>query len=326
MEVYLVTGGAGFIGSHFIRHLFQTRTRLKVINVDKLTYAGNLLNLGEVAGRGDYSFVQEDISKIEVIDGIFQNYSPSYVINFAAETHVDRSIKDSFPFVKTNVLGTQALLQASLSCDIKKFLQISTDEVYGSLGLGDNPLREGSPLNPSSPYAASKGAADLLVGSYNKTYGLNTNITRCTNNYGSHQYPEKLIPLFIKNCLENRPLPLYGDGKNRRQWLHVDDHCRALDLILHQGIPGEIYNIGSGNEKENLDIARFIQRTIRDLSPGLQKRGSYSEIEFVEDRKGHDRRYAVSWDKLREELGWFPLKPWEEGLREAIGWYLKQNI
>lgn len=323
MEVYIVTGGAGFIGSHFIRHLFANKKAITVINIDKLMYAGNLKNLDDISDNYKYCFIQEDISNYEAMAGIFAKYRPAYVVNFAAESHVDRSIIDPSPFIKTNITGTQALLQACLANKVEKYLQVSTDEVYGSLKDDDRPFTEDSTLNPSSPYAASKAAADLLVGSYHKTYGLPVNIIRCTNNYGTHQYPEKLIPFLIKNYCLGKRLPLYGDGMNSREWLYVKDNCKAIDLVLHNSEAGQIYNVGSGIEKRNLEIARLILTMIKSDQQGALT--EHERISFVEDRKGHDRRYAVNSDKIRKELGWMPQASFEEALNDTVRWYFQEG-
>ena len=277
----LVTGGAGFIGSNFIRYQLKNYDD-QIINVDKLSYAGNLDNLKDVESNPNYEFKQLDICDREKIDHLMHQ-EIDYIVNFAAESHVDRSIEDPSVFVKTNIEGTQTLLDLALKFGVKKFVQISTDEVYGSLGEKGK-FKEESPLNPSSPYSASKAAADLLVKSYSKTYNLPTNITRCSNNFGPYQYPEKLIPLFIINALHDKKLPLYGDGSNIRDWIYVKDHCKAVDLVMRRGKEDEIYNIGANNEKSNLEITRNILSLL-----------SKSEllIKHVEDRKGHDYRYAI---------------------------------
>ncbi|PKM86250.1 MAG: dTDP-glucose 4,6-dehydratase [Firmicutes bacterium HGW-Firmicutes-12] len=328
MEVYIVTGGAGFIGSHFIRHLMKKNKESLIINIDKLTYAGNLKNLEDIQAERNYVFIHEDISNAEAIKQIFAKFSPAYVVNFAAESHVDRSIADAVPFITTNIAGTQVLLQASLSCNIRKYVQISTDEVYGPLEPGAEPFKEDSSLKPSSPYAASKGAADLLVHSYNKTFGLPMNIIRSSNNYGTHQYSEKLIPLLIRNYRLGKPLPLYGDGTNTREWLHVKDYCRAIDMVLHEGRNGEVYNVGTGDERQNLEIAELLLALLMELSKEKRvlTKARAELIEFVEDRKGHDKRYASNWDKIKKELGWMPRLHFDEGLRETVEWYLERGL
>lgn len=306
----LVTGGAGFIGSNFIRYLLNHHPAYTIINIDKLTYAGNLDNLKDVEGNHRYFFVRGDIADSECVTKIIDD-GVDAIVNFAAESHVDRSIEDAGIFLKTNVLGTQALLEAGRRKGIKRFIQVSTDEVYGSLGP-EGSFTEDSPLKPNSPYAASKTAADLLVRAYHKTFGFPGIITRCSNNYGPYQFPEKLIPLFITNALAQEPLPLYGDGLNIRDWIQVEDHCRAIDLILHQGAIGEIYNIGGGAEKTNLELTRIILKKLNRPE---------TLIRYVKDRPGHDRRYAIDPGKLKRELGWKPLYTFERGIEETIRWY-----
>ncbi|MFW6280358.1 MAG: dTDP-glucose 4,6-dehydratase [Halanaerobium sp.] len=306
----LVTGGAGFIGSNFIHYQLENYDD-QIINVDKLSYAGNLDNLKDIEADPNYEFKQLDICSREKIDHLMHR-GIDYIVNFAAESHVDRSIDDPSVFVKTNVEGTQNLLDLALKFGVKKFIQISTDEVYGSLGE-EGEFTETSPLNPSSPYSASKAAADLLVQSYAKTYDLPVNITRCSNNFGPYQYPEKLIPLFIINALHDKKLPLYGDGSNVRDWIYVKDHCKAVDLIMRRGRKGEIYNIGANNEKSNLEITRKILSLL-----------SKSEllIKYVEDRQGHDYRYAVDSSKIKNDLGWETEYAFENSIRETLNWYL----
>jgi len=306
----LVTGGAGFIGSNFIRYQLENYDD-QIINVDKLSYAGNLDNLKAVENSPNYEFKKIDICNKEKIDQIMHQ-GIDYIVNFAAESHVDRSIEDPSVFVKTNIEGTQNLLDLALKFGVKRFVQISTDEVYGSLGP-EGKFKEDSPLNPSSPYAASKAAADLLVKSYAKTYELPVNITRSSNNFGPYQYPEKLIPLFIINALQNEKLPLYGDGSNIRDWIYVKDHCRAIDLVMRRGDSGEIYNIGANNEKSNLEITQKILSLL-----------SKSEllIKHVEDRKGHDYRYAVDTSKIKNELGWKVEYDFEQAVEKTLNWYL----
>lgn len=308
----LVTGGAGFIGSNFIRYMLRNDPDLFILNLDKLTYAGNLENLREVESHPHYRFVKGDIGNRELVDYLLREYDIDTVVNFAAESHVDRSIMEPDLFLRTNVLGTQALLDAAKETGVKKYLQISTDEVYGSLGEKGY-FTEETPLAPNSPYSASKASADLIVRAYHETYGMNVNITRCSNNYGPYHFPEKLIPLMITNALENKPLPVYGDGGNIRDWLHVEDHARAIDLVLRRGKPGEVYNIGGHNEWRNIDIVKLI----------LKELGKSEElIRFVPDRPGHDRRYAIDPTKIRRELGWEPQYTFEKGIRETIRWYL----
>ncbi|RAK04202.1 dTDP-glucose 4,6-dehydratase [Halanaerobium saccharolyticum] len=306
----LVTGGAGFIGSNFIHYQLKNYDD-QIINVDKLSYAGNLDNLKDVEKDPNYEFHQLNICDREKVANLLHQ-GIDYIVNFAAESHVDRSIEAPSIFVKTNIEGTQNLLDLALEFGVKKFVQISTDEVYGSLG-DSGKFREDSILNPSSPYSASKAAADLLVKSYAKTYKLPVNITRCSNNFGSYQYPEKLIPLFIINALHDKKLPLYGDGSNVRDWIYVKDHCRAVDLVMRQGRKGEVYNIGANNEKSNLEITKKILSLL-----------SKSEllIKQVEDRKGHDYRYAVDNSKIKTELDWEPEYDFENALRKTLNWYL----
>ncbi len=313
IRTILVTGGCGFIGSNFVRYLLQSHD-YKIINVDKLTYAGNLENLSDISDHPNYEFVRGDIADKALIEGLASKEIDA-VINLAAESHVDRSIEDPRIFIETNVLGTQALLEAARKYGIHRFVQISTDEVYGSLGPRGS-FKEMSPLAPNSPYSASKTAADLLVRAYYKTYGLATIITRCSNNYGPYQFPEKLIPLMITNALENKPLPVYGDGMNVRDWIHVEDHCRAIDLIMHRGKEGEIYNIGANNELPNIEIVKIILKRLNKPE---------SLIKFVEDRPGHDLRYAIDSDKLRDELGWDVMYPFEEGIDLTVRWYVEHQ-
>jgi dTDP-glucose 4,6-dehydratase len=304
----VVTGGAGFIGSHFIRYILKRYPSDHILNIDKLTYAGNLENLKEVENNPRYSFLKEDICNKGAIEEAISGYD--VIINFAAESHVDRSINTPEIFLKTDIMGTFNLLEIAREKGIKRYIQISTDEVYGSAGEGER-FSEKSPLNPSSPYSASKAAADLLVLSYYRTYKLPVMIVRSTNNYGPNQYPEKFIPLFITNALEDKPLPLYGDGKNVRDWLFVLDNCKGIDIILRKGKEGEIYNIAGENERENIFIAKKI----------LEYLGKpFSLIKFVKDRPGHDRRYSISCEKVKE-LGWSPEVSLEEGLSLTVDWY-----
>jgi len=306
----LVTGGAGFIGSNFIRYFLRAHLDYKLANLDKLTYAGNLENLAEVESSSNYKFYKGDICDRELVEGLLRE-PPDAVVHFAAESHVDRSIADARAFIETNVEGTYTLLDAARRAKIPRFLHVSTDEVYGSLKPGEIAGEE-SQLAPNSPYAASKGASDLLVRSFWHTYGFPAVITRASNNYGPNQFPEKLIPLMITNALEGRKLPVYGDGLNERDWLFVDDHCRALDRVLHSGRPGEIYNIGCGEPLTNLEIVRSLLR-ILDRPEDL--------IEFVPDRPGHDRRYALDTGKIARELGWKAEIGLEDGLRRTVEWY-----
>ena len=314
MVKILVTGGAGFIGSNFIRCGLQWHSDWAVTNLDKLTYAGNLENLKALENDPRYSFIKGDIADRESVDRLLgQGFD--VIVNFAAESHVDRSILDASPFTKTNVLGTQVLLEGARQHGVKLFLQVSTDEVYGSLGA-EGKFTEESPLLPNSPYAASKAAADLLCRAYHHTYGLPVVITRCSNNYGPLQFPEKFIPLTITNILEGKTIPVYGDGLNIRDWIHTEDHCRALDLIIRRGKSGQIYNIGGNNEKTNIELVKYI----------LDVMGKpHSLITFVGDRPGHDRRYALDTSKIEEELDWKPTIPFEEGLKKTIKWYMENE-
>ncbi len=309
----LVTGGAGFIGSCFIRQMLKKYPDYKIINLDALTYCGNLENLKEVESNINYQFVHGNICDYNLVREIIAE--SDCVINFAAESHVDNSIKNPEIFIKTNIQGTLNLLQASKELGIERFLQVSTDEVYGTLGKTGY-FQETTPLAPNSPYSASKASADLLVRAYHETYKLPTLNTRCSNNYGPYQYPEKLIPLFISQLLKGEKVPIYGDGLNVRDWLYVCDHCEAIDTVLHKGKVGNVYNIGGHNEKTNLEITHLI----------LELMGKdESSIEYVEDRLGHDRRYAISNDKIASELGWQPSLTFEEGLKITINWYLNNQ-
>jgi len=307
----LVTGGAGFIGSNFIHYMVRRYPHYQIINVDSLTYAGNLVNLRSVERHPNYRFVKVDIADRTAMEPLFRDGLDA-VLNFAAESHVDRSIMQPDLFVRTNVLGTQTLLDLAKQYQVGKFVQISTDEVYGTLGE-TGLFTEETCLKPNSPYSASKAGADLLVRAYHETYGLNVNITRCSNNYGPYQFPEKLIPLMIRNALEDRPLPVYGDGLHVRDWLYVEDHCSAVDMVLHKGASGEVYNIGGNNERTNLEVVRTI----------LAELGKPETlIRFVKDRPGHDRRYGIDSSKIRRELGWQPKFDYETGIKETIRWYL----
>lgn len=312
MDTMLITGGAGFIGSNFIHYMMAHHPDYRIINVDKLTYAGNLENLKDIEANSNYTFVKADICDVDAIDGILSTYKANYIINFAAESHVDRSIEDPSIFLKTNILGTQVLLDVARKYGVKKFVQISTDEVYGSLGPTGY-FTEDTPLSPNSPYSASKASADMLVMAYYRTYGLPVNITRCSNNYGPYQFPEKLIPLFITNALSDKELPLYGDGKNIRDWIYVEDHCSAVDMVLHKGVEGEVYNIGGRSEKANIEITELI----------LDYLGKpHTLIKYVKDRLGHDRRYAIDCSKIERELGWKPTYSFEDGMKKTIRWYI----
>jgi dTDP-glucose 4,6-dehydratase len=313
----LITGGAGFIGSNFIQYILQKRQgELTVCNLDLLTYAGNLENLEQVKEDPRYSFIRGNIADSQAVKEVFENYRPDIVVHFAAESHVDRSIEDASPFVTTNVLGTQVLLDAALKYDVSRFLHVSTDEVYGTLNEDDPPFTEQTPLQPNSPYSASKASSDLMVRAYHETYGLNAVITRCSNNYGPYQFPEKLIPLMIRNALNDEPLPVYGDGRNIRDWIHVEDHCRALNLLLDGGDGGEVYNIGGNSEKRNIQV-------VRSILSALEKPESL--IRFVADRPGHDWRYAIDSGKMKQIVGWEPSISFQNGLRRTIDWYMKNR-
>ncbi|KZE97133.1 dTDP-glucose 4,6-dehydratase 2 [Geobacillus stearothermophilus] len=311
----LVTGGAGFIGSNFVRYMLNKYPEYKIVNYDLLTYAGNLENLKDIQENPRYVFVRGDIRNYQLVDYIVKSHHIDVIVNFAAESHVDRSISDPSVFVKTNVLGTQVLLDVAKANSIQKYVQISTDEVYGSLG-DTGYFTEETPLAPNSPYSASKASADLLVRAYHETYGLNVNITRCSNNYGPYHFPEKLIPLMITNALEGKELPIYGDGQNIRDWLHVKDHCAAIDLVIHKGKPGEVYNIGGHNERTNNEIVHLIVEKL-----GVSK----SLIKYVSDRPGHDRRYAIDPAKIMIELGWKPQYTFDKGIEETIQWYINNK-
>jgi len=308
----LVAGGAGFIGSNFIRYIVGAHDDWSVVNVDKLTYAGNLANLEDVAGNPRYRFHRADICDAAEVGRIFAEEKPEAVVNFAAETHVDRSIDDPALFLRTNILGTQVLLDAARKAKVARYLQISTDEVYGSLGATGR-FSEESPLKPNSPYAASKTSADLLVRAYGKTFDLPVLVTRCSNNYGPYQFPEKLIPFFVTLLREGKPVPVYGDGMNVRDWIHVEDHSRAVEAVLLRGRPGGIYNVGGGNERTNIEITKMLIAAM-----GKDERS----MKFVPDRPGHDRRYAIDDAKIRAELGVVPRVPFEEGLRATVRWYI----
>ena len=321
MATLLITGGAGFIGSNLVHHaLAHTADRLVI--VDKLTYAGSLLNLEGALGNPRVVFVQADIADDRAMDRVFADTRPDAVMNLAAETHVDRSIDSPRPFVDTNVVGTFVLLEAARRFKTSRFLHVSTDEVYGTLG-SDGLFSEDTPYAPNSPYAASKASADHLARAYFHTYQLPVLITNCSNNYGPRQFPEKLIPLMVLQALDGRPLPIYGDGGNVRDWLHVDDHCRGLLLALAKGRAGEKYNIGGGNERTNLQVVDAICDALDALRP---RDGSYRSLKtFVRDRPGHDRRYAIDAAKIRRELGWSPRRTFEDGLRETVQWYLEHQ-
>jgi dTDP-glucose 4,6-dehydratase len=312
MTKILITGGAGFIGSNFIHYLLETDREVSLVNFDSLTYAGNLANLASVEKNPRYRFVRGDITDREAVRSAMAG-GVDGIIHFAAESHVDRSILDSGPFVCTNAMGTQVLLDAAREFKVAKYLQVSTDEVYGSLGPTGY-FREDTPLSPNSPYSASKAAADMLVASYVHTFGLPAIITRCSNNYGPYQFPEKLIPLFITNLLRDIPVPVYGDGLNVRDWIHVRDHCRAIDTVFRRGQKGEVYNVGGHCEKTNLELTHALLKAC-NKSPSL--------ITYVKDRPGHDRRYAIDCGKIERELGWKPTVRFEDGLRETVDWYTR---
>jgi dTDP-glucose 4,6-dehydratase len=329
METILVTGGAGFIGSCFVRQCIAERT-VRVVNLDRLTYAGNLDSLRSVEDDLRYMFVHGDIADRETVDRAIAECEPTAIVHFAAESHVDRSIEDPGEFVRTNVQGTFQMLDsarrymARLSPEERaafRFLHVSTDEVYGSLGATGR-FTEASPYDPSSPYSASKAAADHFARAYFRTFGLPVLVTNCSNNYGPYQFPEKLIPLMILNALDGKPLPVYGDGKNVRDWLFVEDHCRALWRVLTAGQPGETYNIGGNCEQKNLDVVQTICQAVDELRPGLPHAPCSSLITFVRDRPGHDRRYAIDAGKIQRELGWEPEYDFVTGMRQTVQWYL----
>lgn len=330
MKNILVTGGAGFIGSNFITYMLKNEDCVeKLVNLDKLTYAGNLDNLREIENNSRYQFIKGDIRDKIVVENIFKEYEIDTVVNFAAESHVDRSITEPEIFLTTNIIGTQTLLEAAkkywkIYPDDKynrefknevKYLQVSTDEVYGALGK-KGMFQETTPLSPNSPYSASKASADMIVRAYYETYGIPINITRCSNNYGPYQFPEKLIPLMINNCINNKKLPVYGDGMQIRDWLHVKDHCIAINTVLHKGKVGEVYNIGGNNEKTNLEIVKLILNYLNK---------SEELISYVKDRPGHDRRYAIDNTKITTQLNWSPSYTFEEGIVETIQWYLEKK-
>ncbi len=311
----LVTGGAGFIGSNFIFHMLNKYSDYRIICIDKLTYAGNLSTLESVMDNPNFRFVKADICDKKAVNNLFKEEKPDIVVNFAAESHVDRSITNPDVFLKTNILGTATLMNACLKYGIKRYHQVSTDEVYGDLPL-DRPdlfFTETTPLHTSSPYSSSKASADLLVLAYHRTYGLPVSISRCSNNYGPYHFPEKLIPLMIINALADKPLPVYGKGLNVRDWLYVEDHCKAIDLIIHNGRVGEVYNIGGHNEMKNIDIVKLICKSLGKPE---------SLITYVADRKGHDMRYAIDPAKIHAELGWLPETKFADGIQKTIKWYL----
>ncbi|MGX5437185.1 dTDP-glucose 4,6-dehydratase [Bacillus thuringiensis] len=311
----LLTGGAGFIGSNFVRYMVKKYPEYNIVNLDSLTYAGNLENLKDIEELSNYKFVKGDIADRQFINRLFKEEKFDYVLNFAAESHVDRSITNPDIFIQTNIQGTQVLLDAAKNAEVKKYLQVSTDEVYGTLGETGY-FTEETPLASNSPYSSSKAGADLLVRAYHETFGLPVNITRCSNNYGPFHFPEKLIPLMIINALNDKQLPVYGDGLNVRDWLHVEDHCQAIDLVLHKGENGEVYNVGGNNERTNIEIVKTILKAL-DKPESL--------IKYVTDRPGHDRRYAIDATKLREELGWSPKYNFDTGIEQTIKWYLENQ-
>lgn len=314
----IVTGGAGFIGSNFVFHMLQAHPDYRIVCLDKLTYAGNLSTLEPVLQQDNFRFVKADICDRQAVDKLFQEEKPDIVVNFAAESHVDRSIENPGIFLETNIMGTAVLMDACRKYGIQRYHQVSTDEVYGDLPL-DRPdlfFTEETPLHTSSPYSSSKASADLLVMAYYRTYDLPVTISRCSNNYGPYHFPEKLIPLMIANALADKPLPVYGNGENVRDWLYVEDHCRAIDLIIHNGKVGEVYNVGGHNEKRNIDIVRIICQELGKPE---------SLIVHVEDRKGHDRRYAIDPAKIHRELGWLPETKFEDGIKKTIKWYLEHK-
>ena len=336
MKNYLVTGGAGFIGSNYIHYMFKKYgDDIRIINVDKLTYAGNLENLKSVEGRSNYTFVRADICDAETINKLFAENDIQRVVHFAAESHVDRSIKDPGVFVKTNVMGTLVMLDAAKNAweledgsfkEDHKFLHVSTDEVYGSLDDEGGYFYETTPYDPHSPYSASKASSDLLVKAYMDTYHFPANITNCSNNYGPYQFPEKLIPLMINNCLNGKSLPIYGDGLNVRDWLYVEDHAKGIDMVQEKGRLFETYNIGGHNEKKNIEIVKLIIETLNEYLPDSDPRkANINEglITYVGDRKGHDRRYAIAPDKIKAEIGWYPETMFAEGIKKTVKWYLE---
>lgn len=314
----IVTGGAGFIGANFIFYMMKKYPDYRIICLDKLTYAGNLSTMAPVMDNPNFRFVKMDICDREAVYGLFEEEHPDIVVNFAAESHVDRSILNPEIFLETNIIGTSVLMDACRKYGIERYHQVSTDEVYGDLPL-DRPdlfFTEKTPLHTSSPYSSSKASADLLVGAYHRTYGLPITISRCSNNYGPYQFPEKLIPLMIANALDDKELPIYGDGMNVRDWLYVEDHCKAIDLIIHKGTVGEVYNIGGHNEMANIDIVKLILKELGKPE---------SLIRYVKDRKGHDRRYAIDPAKIHGELGWLPETKFADGIKKTIFWYLNNK-
>ena len=338
MRTYVVTGGAGFIGSNYIHYMFKKYgDEIRIINVDKLTYAGNLENLKDVENRDNYTFIRADVCDAAAINKIFQENDVQRVVHFAAESHVDRSIKNPTVFVETNVLGTLVMLNAAKAAwelpdgtfkPDHKFLHVSTDEVYGSLSNPNDYFYETTKYDPHSPYSASKASSDFMVKAFMDTYKFPANITNCSNNYGPYQFPEKLIPLTINNALHGRALPIYGDGKNIRDWLYVEDHAKGIDMVQEKGHLFETYNIGGHNERQNIQIVKTIIRTLQELLPDDDPRkANVSEdlITYVTDRKGHDRRYAIAPDKIKKEVGWYPETCFEDGIRKTVKWYLEHQ-
>lgn len=329
MKTYLVTGGAGFIGSNFVLYMLNKYENIRIINLDKLTYAGNLENLKSIENDSRHIFVQGDICDAELVSSLFEKYEIDYVAHFAAESHVDRSIKEPEVFAKTNVMGTVNLLNCAKNAWETedgwkagvKFLHVSTDEVYGSLGETGY-FMETTPLDPHSPYSASKAGSDMMVKAYGDTYKMPVNITRCSNNYGPFQFPEKLIPLLINNCLNLKDLPIYGDGLNIRDWLYVEDHAKAIDMVINGGKLGEVYNVGGHNERTNLQI---VDTVIKYINENVDSSVTENLKKFVEDRKGHDRRYGIDPNKIKEELGWYPETTFEVGIVKTIEWYLNNK-
>ena len=325
----LITGGAGFIGSHVVRLLVNKYPNYKIINLDVLTYAGNLENLKDIQGKPNYTFVKGDIGDDSLVSDVFSKYDISHVVHLAAESHVDRSIKDPLIFLKTNILGTANLLQNAKkhwagNYEGKLFYHISTDEVYGSLEMGTDMFTEQTPYDPRSPYSASKASSDHLVRAYFHTYHMPVVISNCSNNYGPNHFPEKLIPLMLHNIINKKPLPVYGKGENVRDWLFVEDHARAIDTILHKGVPGETYNIGGHNEWKNIDIVHYLCDAL-DKKLGRAKGESRQLITYVTDRAGHDLRYAIDASKIERELGWVPQETFESGIAKTIDWYLENQ-
>ncbi|WP_346873627.1 dTDP-glucose 4,6-dehydratase [Clostridium sp. UBA5988] len=329
MKIYLVTGGAGFIGSNFIIYMLKNFKDIRIINLDSLTYAGNLNNLKEIESDVNYHFVHGDIRDNFLVNKIFEDFKVDYVVNFAAESHVDRSIEDPETFVKTNVLGTLNLLNCAKKAwyvdgkwkEGKRFHQVGTDEVYGSLGETGY-FTESTSLDPHSPYSASKASSDLMVKAYFDTFQMPITITRCSNNYGPFQFPEKLIPLLINNAINHKALPIYGDGLNVRDWLYVEDHCKAIDMVINNGTIGEVYNVGGHNERKNIEI---VKEVIEYLNRDYDNTITEELITYVEDRKGHDRRYGIDPSKIKDELGWYPETSFEKGIIKTIKWYLKNK-